>query len=407
MTDKKRKLIFFWPYLEWGGAQIYILAIIKEAIAGWDVTVILPRESSPEIKRFIDQTGSETEFLDFYLDMSPARSISQKLRRQFRRIKVEIASFRYLLRFKLSESILHIDFPPWQSWIFFTALLLRRANVFVTLHNAIAQSPAWRVMIWKLRLQFVSRLPGFNILTSNQDTKDRLRGWVSEKFWQNIKVTYTCVNPLEIQNVLAESEDAVEIRKTHNIGNDKFVVLCVGQFIDRKGRWVFLDAAKIVSESSHDVQFVWLTPKKPTEIELKKIKSYNLENQFQLILSEKVGASHQDVLSFFRIADVFALPSFVEGLPIALLEAMAMGVPSISTRVYAIPEAIFDRETGILIEPGDAEQLAAAILELKNNNDLRNVIANKGQKIVLENFDERVASQIAISAYKECFSDEN
>jgi glycosyltransferase involved in cell wall biosynthesis len=406
MTDKKRKLIFFWPYIEWGGAQIYILAIIREAIAEWDVIVILPRESSPEIKRFIYQTGAETEFLDFYFDMSQARSISQKLRRQFRRIKVEIASFRYLLRYKLSESILHIDFPPWQSWIFFTALSLRRSNVFVTLHNAIAQSPAWRVMIWKLRLQFVSRLPGFNIFTSNQDTKDTLRGWLADNFQQNIKVTYTCVNPPTIKKIIGSSADVTEVRESHGIDNDKFFVLCVGQFIDRKGRWVFLEAAKIVAEEHSDVLFVWLGPSFPTASEQARIDKLDLGDSFKFILSENVGTKHEDILLFFRIADVFVLASFVEGLPIALLEAMALQIPCISTNVYAIPEAIKHNETGLLIEAGDVSELAAAIIRLKQDAELRARLSRQGSEYVLRNFDERIASQIALAAYKECFKND-
>jgi len=109
-------------------------------------------------------------------------------------------------------------------------------------------------------------------------------------------------------------------------------------------------------------------------------------------------------LRFFRIADAFTLPSFVEGLPIALLEAMAIGIPSISTDMNAIPEAIIDRETGIVIEAGDSDALAKRILDLKNNPSLRQRLSANGRAHVLENFDEREASRIAIDAYRECFA---
>ena len=69
-----------------------------------------------------------------------------------------------------------------------------------------------------------------------------------------------------------------------------------------------------------------------------------------------------DVLTFFRIADVFALPSFIEGLPITLLETMGLGICSISTNINAIPEAIKNMETGILIESGNSKELTEAIL---------------------------------------------
>ena len=135
------------------------------------------------------------------------------------------------------------------------------------------------------------------------------------------------------------------------------------------------------------------------------IDRYGLKDRFKLILSNDIGQKRDEVLRFFRIADLFALPSFVEGLPIALLEAMALGIPSISTAANAIPEAIIDRKTGILIEPGNASQLAEAIRSLKADKGLRQKLGAAGQEFVLKNFDERVASQIAIAAYKECFAD--
>lgn len=73
----------------------------------------------------------------------------------------------------------------------------------------------------------------------------------------------------------------------------------------------------------------------------------------------KIGSTRLDILRFFRIAGIFALSSFVEGLPIALLEGMALGIPSISTRINGIPEAIKHMETGILIEAGDSGWLAS------------------------------------------------
>jgi glycosyltransferase involved in cell wall biosynthesis len=110
-----------------------------------------------------------------------------------------------------------------------------------------------------------------------------------------------------------------------------------------------------------------------------------------------------DVLRFFNVADIFALPSYVEGLPIALLEAMSIGLPSISTNVFAIPEAVIDMKTGLLIEPGRSDQLAAAILKLKREPDLYDRLRTEGTSFVLENFDERDAARKVIDAYERCF----
>lgn len=405
MTKKRRQLIFLWTYVEWGGAQIYFLAIMKEARPDWDIVVILPRNSLPDILNYLDQIGVRYEFIDACVDAAPAPTIKRKLERQQRRIRSEWTTFRYLRRFNLRESILHIEISPWQSWILLTALALRGANVFVTMHNFLPRYSKWRELVWNARLQYVSRLPGFHILASNHDTKNQMKGWVSECFRQKIPVTYTCVNPPEIDDALQTEFDVATARREFGIDKDAFVVLCVGQFIDRKGRWVFLEAATQAAASDKDIRFVWLTPKLPNAEEAQRVAAYGLGDRFKLILSETVGKNRPDVLRFFRIADVFALASFVEGLPIALLEAMALGIPSISTNVYAIPEAVKDMETGILIEAGDSNALAEAILGLKESPELRERLSAQGRAFVMKNFDEREASRIAIAAYKECFAD--
>ena len=133
MTKTRRQLIFIWNYVEWGGAQIYLLAIMKTAKPDYDIVVILPRNSMPDILNYLDRLGIRYEFQDTYLEGGPALTLKSRLRRQWRRIHAEFVSFRYLHRYNLRESILHIETAPWQSWILLTALAARGANVFVTM----------------------------------------------------------------------------------------------------------------------------------------------------------------------------------------------------------------------------------------------------------------------------------
>jgi glycosyltransferase involved in cell wall biosynthesis len=244
-------------------------------------------------------------------------------------------------------------------------------------------------------------LPGINIYNSNRDTKDRLRGWVSEKFWENLKIARTAVDPVQIEAAYESAIDAKAERIKFGIAPDDFVVLCVGQFIDRKGRWIFLDAARQIIGSDKNVSFVWLTPHMPGNEDIQRIAEYGLGDKFSLVLSEEVGADRLDVLRFFRIADVFTLPSYVEGLPGSMLEAMALGVPSISTNVYAIPEALKDNDTGLLIPAGNSDALAEAIMKLRNDDELRTRLARRGREFVLENLDERDTAEIIIREYTE------
>jgi glycosyltransferase involved in cell wall biosynthesis len=400
MSKTKPRLVFVWNYLSWGGAQVYFLAIMKLARDDWEIIVHLPKGSSPEMIGYLEQLGIEYKLVDLHLNLDNVSGVGEKIERQFNRLRVELQTFRDLLQYDVHETIFQIEISPWQSVTFLTAMALRGAKVFLTLHNFLPKASAWRTFAWKIRLLYVSHLPGLRFFTSNVDTKTRLRGFVSDKFWDRIKVTTTAVNPPQIDDALRLPFDRNALLSKHGIPHGKFVVLAVGQFIDRKGRWVFLDAAqRILSSGSDDIAFIWLTPQMPSAIEHARIEEYGLGKAFRLVHSPSVGTDRLDVLSFFRIADAFTLPSYVEGLPIALLEAMALGLPSISTNVYAIPEAVKDLDTGILIEAGDSKQLAEAILKLKNDPGLRSRFGSNGSKFVIENFDERDAARIAIEAY--------
>ncbi len=400
--NRKRRLVFVWNYLSWGGAQVYFLAIMKRATENWDIIVHLPKASSPEIIEYLKQVGVNYDLVDHHLDQEPANGLVRKIARQLTRIGVEYRTFRALLKYDVRSTVFHIEIAPWQSVAFLTAMALRGAKVFLTLHNFLPKASSLREALWATRLRYVSYLPGIHFFTSNVDTKNRLRGLVSEKFWELIKITYTAVDPPQIDDALAIPFDRTRTLQKHGIPPDSFVVLCVGQFIDRKGRWVFLEAARQILGSQKDAAtFVWLTPQMPSAEEQKTIASYGLGDTLRLVHSPTLGKERIDVLSFFRIADVFALPSYVEGLPIALLEAMALKLPSISTNVYAIPEAVKHLKTGILIEAGDSDALAKAILKLKADPNLRTRLSTDGRKFVIENFDERDAAATALAAYEE------
>jgi glycosyltransferase involved in cell wall biosynthesis len=235
-----------------------------------------------------------------------------------------------------------------------------------------------------------------HIIASNRDTKNRLRGWIAPAFWNNVTVAHTAIDPTQTEAAYLSEGEASELRRRYSIPEDRTVVLAVGQFVDRKGRWIFMEAASQLLKAANDLYFVWLTPKLPDAVEKDRIDSYGVNESMRIVLSQTVGRDRMDVLRFFNVADIFALPSYIEGLPIALLEAMAIGIPAISTNVFAIPEAVIDMETGLLIEAGSSDHLAAAILKLKNDPELRRRLGKAGKAHVIQNFDERDAARCIV-----------
>ena len=102
-----------------------------------------------------------------------------------------------------------------------------------------------------------------------------------------------------------------------------------------------------------------------------------------------------DVPSILACCDLFVLPSWAEGLPNSVLEAMAAGLPVVATRVGGIPEIIDDGVNGLLVAPRDSHALAAAILQLLGNEELAKQLGRSAQDRVRAQFNfERLLSEL-------------
>ena len=97
-----------------------------------------------------------------------------------------------------------------------------------------------------------------------------------------------------------------------------------------------------------------------------------------------------DVLAHLRAADIFCLPSFDEGLPVAIMEAMAVGCPVVATRIAGIPELISDGTSGLLVEPGDSSGLAEALHTLLVDDAARSAMIAAGVAAVTRHQDRSV-----------------
>ncbi len=127
----------------------------------------------------------------------------------------------------------------------------------------------------------------------------------------------------------------------------------------------------------------------------------NLKQKYsfdQVIITGEV--SHKDAIELLNNGEIFILPSYTEGFPNCILEAMALKKPIIATNVGAIPEML-EKYSGILIEPKDVNSIEISLKTLLLDEHLREKLGNRAQKFLLNNFEVNVIFPVYKSIWKE------
>jgi colanic acid/amylovoran biosynthesis glycosyltransferase len=152
-------------------------------------------------------------------------------------------------------------------------------------------------------------------------------------------------------------------------------IVCTGRMVSAKGHRILLQALALLE--SHSVDFsCTLIGDGPERASIERVCN-------RLGITSKVrflGAlAHEQTLSEVAQADVFVLASFAEGLPVALMEAMALGVPCLSTVIAAIPELIEDKENGLLVPASNPEALCRALRRFADDEEFRGWVGQKAR----------------------------
>lgn len=160
-------------------------------------------------------------------------------------------------------------------------------------------------------------------------------------------------------------------------------IICVGRLSPEKGHTGLLDAFASIRQSIGDVRLK-LIGSGPDEAALR-----NRVDQLRLGDSvEFCGRrSEAETLAAIAVADVLVVSSFMEGLPIVLMEAMALGTPVIAPALAGIPELVDDGRTGLLFTPSKWEDLERALVRMFTDDQLRAQLSANGQDAIAAEFD--------------------
>ena len=186
----------------------------------------------------------------------------------------------------------------------------------------------------------------------------------------------------------------VALRAELGIPKDDFLLAHVGRLAPVKGQRELIEALRgLARDDVHAVFF-------GRDVERGGAFGAELERLAEG-LNVRFAGFRADAAAALAEADALVLPSWIEGLPLVVLEAMAQGKPVVATAVGGTPEAVVDGETGLLVSPRDVPALAGALERLLGDEDLRQQLGEAGRRRAEEHFPVSAMTRRILEIYDE------
>jgi len=204
----------------------------------------------------------------------------------------------------------------------------------------------------------------------------------------------TCIhNAVDVDRIRVTT-DLANLRKELGLDRHDFVIGTMGRLHPVKGLDVFLRAARIIKDHGKRAKFI-IAGDGP------------LRDQLQA-LAQQCGLAHEvmflghrsDGNNILGLMDLFVLPSLSEGIPLVLLEAMALARPVVATAVGGIPEVVEHEINGLLVAAGNHDDLAKGCLAVMDNPTLAQELGPAGRRRVEEAFSADVMAENVANVYK-------
>ena len=355
METSKVKILYLITGLKTGGAEIVLYNLVKN----------------------INKKKIET----VVVSIIPIAEIGKKIQNSGIRVLSLNAKFKYnpFIFFKLI-SILKKEKPQILHSFLFHSILLGR------IVGRICKVP---IIISSIHSEYIG---GFlrNRLLQITDSLDDVVTIVSQKASETMLKSKTAsankllviYNGIDLNKfIFQDKKTREEIRKELNLKKDDKVLISIGRLFKAKGYPYLIEAIKILKSKYPDIKLLIIGEGEEKNKLETQIRGLNLEKNIFLL------GRKENVSNYLNASDIFVLASLWEGFGLAIVEAMACGLPVITTNVGGIPEIIKDKISGLLVNPKDFKILAQKIDYLLNlDADSKERFALKGRKIVEQKF---------------------
>lgn len=286
------------------------------------------------------------------------------------------------------------------------AIAAKFAGAPIRLHTFTGQTWVTASGVKRAILKFCDKLIGLLNTHCYADSPSQRDFLIKNKVIREEKISVLGKGSLAGVNLARFSQanfselDKKTIRNSVNIKEDQLVLLFVGRMTRDKGIFELIEAFGQLLASNENVVLLMVGPFEQG-IE-QKIRMHAQKYGKDKIIFAGFCPKPEN---FMAIADILCLPSYREGFGTVVIEAAAMEVPAIGTKIYGLTDAIVDGETGLLVEPRNVEQLTDALKTLVSNPELRQTMAKNAKMRAVQEFDSNTFGALVIDDYRSLLND--
>lgn len=184
---------------------------------------------------------------------------------------------------------------------------------------------------------------------------------------------------------LVDPQRSADLKQKLGIQPDDTVFSFIGRFVREKGVFELLDAFEVLQREKPHVKLLMIGDVLQSE----------RDQETRLLMEQKLKSPgviavgyRKDIPDLLAVSDVYVLPSYREGLPRSIIEAMAMAKPVIATNIRGCREEVFDGQNGLLVAKGDTDDLLRGMRALADDHKLREQYGARGRQLAEQWFDE-------------------
>src|SRR3989338_8152719 len=356
MLNHKPKILFVHPSLDYGGAEDQRLTILRHINREkYDIT-ICSLEGLGDIGKEIKKIGFKVHCLN--MPSNPYDIVQTSLfNANFHgRIAAKLAGIPHIISEEHSEHYQY-NTAKFLPYIWADKMLSIFTDKIICCSKSVMDS-----------ISELERLP-----------KNKLQAILSVVNFNKLKITI----------------DREEMRHRLGLSRSDIVVGNIATISPRKGQDVLIKAFKLIRESLPGAKLIIAGREDAQTKEglLKLIKEFNLSKDIVFL------GKQENLANIFNIMNIFILSSFIEGIPLTVVEAMYMNIPVIATDVGGLREIIEDGKTGMIVSPNNPQSIAEAAIDLLSNNIKTTHIVQNAKESALNRF----IPQRYVSELEKCY----